>query len=465
MSNPQVFQLISRLTKTERYQIDKYLRSPFVTSRRDIPELYQRLVRLAEKKQPFPDRKQLFEQLYPDKPFKDTVLRNCMSDLKKHIEAFLVRVIEEEDPVDQKLQLAEAYRRKNLTKAFFQHIHQAERQLQKETYRNPDYFRRLLDCQTAKTTYLTQTKRTEELELQLISDTIDQQFLLQKLRHACTLLTHQRVYQKQYRFGLLQFLLGHIEEEGFLEIPSIALYYYCYQFLSHDRLDDFYRFQRSIFDHASLFPPEEMRDLYLLAINFCIRKLNAGDESFASSGLDLYRQALKAGLLLENGRLSRFTFNNIVAFAMRSNALDWLDEFLEDYESYLEPRYRESTIRFNQARLAYVRKDYDRSAYLLQTTNFKDLVNSLIAKTTLLKIYYEQHEWDVLENQIERFKNFIRRRELSDYHQQNYRNILRYLQRLTRLLPGDKEEKDALRREVQESDILSEKEWFLKMLD
>jgi hypothetical protein len=464
MKSPQVFQLIGRLTKTERRQVDKYLRSPHVTSRQDIPVLYQLLASLAEQKRPFPDREQLFEQLYPGKRFKDTVLRNCMSDLKQHIEAFLVIGIQQENPVGQRLQLAEAYRRKNLTKAFFQNIRLAERQLQKGSYRNPDYFQRLLDCQTAKTTYLTQTKRTEELELQLISDTIDQQFLLQKLRHACTLLTHQRVYKKQYQFGLLRYLLDHIEKDGLLEIPSIALYYYCYQFLSHDGLEDFYRFQQYIFDYASLFPPEEMRDLYLLAINFCIRKLNAGDETFASSGLDLYRQALKAELLLENGRLSRFTFNNIVAFAMRSGALNWLDDFLKDYESYLEPRYRESTIRFNQARLAYVRKDYDRSAYLLQTTNFKDLVNNLIAKTTLLKIYYEQDEWDVLENQIERFKNFIRRRELSDYHQKNYRNILRYLQRLIRLLPGDQEEKAALRSEVEQVDILSEKDWFLQML-
>jgi hypothetical protein len=65
-------------------------------------------------------------------------------------------------------------------------------------------------------------------------------------------------------------------------------------------------------------------------------------------------------------------------------------------------------VSLNQARLAYHRGDYSAALMLLQNPDFKDLVNSLIAKTMLIKTNYQMHEWTTLDAHLEGFRLFIR---------------------------------------------------------
>ena len=202
----------------------------------------------------------------------------------------------------------------------------------------------------------------------------------------------------------------------------------------------------------------------MLALNFCIRQINTGNIFYAEESWRLYQDGLAQEVLFDGGMLSRFTFNNIVAVGIRLSYLDAVRAFIAGYTPHLPDAYRESASQFNQARLHFAEQDYDRARQLLLTTEITDLVNDLIARTLLLKIYYEQGEYELLEAHLERLRSFVARREFSQYHRKNYGNIIRIVRQLIALPPYDIPGRARIRKEVENMQPLTERSWLLSKI-
>ncbi|HNL40530.1 MAG TPA: hypothetical protein PKH43_15370, partial [Saprospiraceae bacterium] len=171
------------------------------------------------------------------------------------------------------------------------------------------------------------------------------------------------------------------------------------------------------------------------------------------------------GILLENGLLSRFAFKNIVALGLRLEHFDWVGQFIEQYAPLLEEKYRNPNRLYNLARLHYARKQYQMAMPLLARVDESDLMLNLDSRVMLLKMYYETGEWDALDALIASFRIFLLRKKKSlGYHQAHYLNIIRFVQKLTRLRHNDRQAVAALRQTVQQQPALIEREWLLEML-
>ena len=279
------------------------------------------------------------------------------------------------------------------------------------------------------------------------------------------MLSHQAVYKVNYQTGLLTPILQHIDNQpSVLERPAVAVYYYCYLLQTQpNEATHFDTFKRLIIEHFAIFNSADIRVLYLLAVNYCIKKHNAGDEKYAFQGLELYKKALKDDFLLENGVLSRFSYRNIVAWALLEKDYDWTEKFINDYKNNLERTFRDSMYSFCLARLEFSRKNYQAALLLLQKAEYRDILLGLAAKVILLKIYYELQETDVLEAHLNSMKAYIIRKRVLGYHKKNYQNIIFYTKKLM-TLNANALEINQLRESIKQERILTEKEWFLEQL-
>ncbi len=465
MVNPVLYDVLLTFDTAELRRFRKFVRSPFFTHRAEMERMFACLAACRYKDKPLPDKESLFKKSFPDKAYDDLLLRATMSDLRELMEEFLIWQKLRADEVRARLALAAEYRDRNLGKFFLLAMKKVEARLDQAAVANADHLAQLLDFQLEKAHFQTRTVRAAELPLQDISNSLDQLYLAQKLRHACTQLSHQAVYKTRYDLGLLHSILGEVERGGFLSVPAIALYYYCYRFQAEPySLNFFQQFRTELLKNGRLFPDSELKNLYLLAINFCIRKLNEGHQPFLREGWELYREGLERGFLLEHGRLSGFAFNNVIAFGIKLQAFDEVEAFIEKYAEHLEPAQRAGFVALNRARLEYTRHNYPIVLRLLQSADFKDLVNNLIAKTLLLKIYFEMGEFDLLESHLDTFRSFVRRRGVSDYHRINFTNIISLVRKLASLPPGNAAAKAALRVEIQATEVLTEREWLVEQV-
>ena len=73
----------------------------------------------------------------------------------------------------------------------------------------------------------------------------------------------------------------------------------------------FQELKKLIQQYWKIIPPNEIRDIYLYAINYCIKRLNSGERHFIREAFELFRSGLKNETLLEEGVLSSFSYKNL----------------------------------------------------------------------------------------------------------------------------------------------------------
>jgi hypothetical protein len=483
VTNTLLFQTLLVLTPLERKHLGQWLRSPFFNSRTQLVDLFDYLHTCIEQRVP-PDADQAlrFAQQTPrayvrTKPVKhpkqapatpddEQRLRLIVSELLRHVEQFLVYEEQESDVANFRIALANAYRKRGLEKQFQQSLQAARSAWERQPHRHAEYFEAQVAIEYEQYQYLSGGRRTEQLNLQPLSDQTDSAYIARKLRQVCFALTHQNVFKADYDFGLLPAVLAHVAQSpALLHTPAIGLYFYCYQFLV-DPTDEgaFRAFKHLLFESTTQLPEAEQRNLHLLAINFCIKKLNLLEAAYFREALDLYQSALRGGFLLENGVLSHFAFNNIVAIALKVGDDAWVEQFIPEYADFLEKKHRNASFHLNLARLDYKRGHFRAALLHLQEADYKDLINNLIAKTLQLKIYYQTGEMDALDAHLVSMQTFIRRQRGIGYHKTNYLNIVRYARKLARHNPNSRSERAALRQQIMAETSLTEKDWFLEQL-
>ncbi|MCB9054186.1 MAG: hypothetical protein H6556_32700 [Lewinellaceae bacterium] len=465
MKKYKLYALFDTLSNGELRRLRRFLQSPYFTTREDVFAAFGYLAERRSAGRPMPDRELLFQHCYPGDAYDDQKARSLMSDLAELIEQFWLVEGQGRSGYEAQMALAGICRRRGLERQFQQTMSKAARYLERSPLRDPGHYEKLLAYQNEWLEYESATKRTAELHLQELTDTLDVSYLLSRLKYACTQLTHSAVYHREYRFGLLHSMLEEALPLGYLDIPAVAIYYNCYRFLSEGySLPPFRRFRTLLLEHGPLFSLGEKKGLYLLAINYCIRQMNSGSMEFTREGWALYQQGLEQGVLLDGGRLSRFSFYNIAATGIRLGELEAVERFVGEYRHYLAEEYRELSVRFIRARLAFAREEFSETAEILREADFKDLVNNLIAKNLLIKAYYELERYELLEAQLESLRTFILRKDFSDYHRRNYLNVIRFIQRLITLAPYDEKGRKKLEQDIQDAEILTEREWLLEQV-
>ncbi|MBN8204330.1 hypothetical protein, partial [Bacillus sp. NTK034] len=81
--------------------------------------------------------------------------------------------------------------------------------------------------------------------------------------------------------------------------------------------------------------------------------------------------------LLDHDQLSRFTYSNVIALALKSNNPSRAQSFMERFSSLLPTEYAQSTEALNRARLAYHEKRLDEAMDWLQSAKDQDVLTTL----------------------------------------------------------------------------------------
>ncbi len=460
MEQSKLVELVESLEKKEKTACRKFLQSPYFNHREDVYQLFNWVIQHKNRK-----KEQAFQHLFPGSPYDEQEISLVMSYLLKLIEQFLAVQEQLNNPIDHQFHLLKSYQRRNLPKHFQQTLSGIQKQLDKSKYRDKIYYEHFRDFHWAA--YLNDApNRIENYQrLETVSEMTDIAYFSQKLRQICLLTAHQSVYSVDDNLieQMNQTFFPYLEQRRLTDIPAIGIYYHGY-FVLQDKvgLDHFQAFKNLLFSQGHLFRFADLKELYVIAINYCVKQVNKGDQSFFREMLSLYQEGLSSKVLIERGRLSHFVYHNAVAAALQTEEFTWAETFIFQYRKLLDQKYRESAFRFNQARLAFAQYNYDEALTLLNSTHFQDVLLNLGAKTIMLKIFYLLQEFDLLDAHLNAMNNFIRRNRVIGYHKTNYLNIIRYTKKLLALNFFDKKEVSKFQHAIAAETVLTEKDWLLQ---
>lgn len=462
MKNSLILHLVLRLSDKQIREIKKWVRSPIYNHREDVCKLFDLLAKMKKSGKKEIAKEVAFKKLYPSQKFDDGKIRLVMTFLQKNIEQYLVNQnFDGEGDGDENIRLATIYRKMSLPKHFERQIKKIDKEQEKTQHKNANFFDKKFKIEWEKHHYASMKRRYGDVHLQEIGDYLDVVYFVRKLEQACYTIAHQNIFKQDYKLALLDEIIQHIEENKLYKIPVVSIYYHCYQALKKDpETGWFQKFRIELETHKTLFPEEELSELYLLALNFCIRQYNAGNVEYLEEEYNLYKECLEGGYLYKDGYLSRFTYRNFMTVCIAANKLDYAAIFIEEYIDKLEPQYKESAYSFNTARLAYHQKKYKIALRLLQKIEFEEFYTQISAKIIMLKIFYETKEWDVFINFLENMKTQIYRKKDIGYHKENYLNFLKYAKKLLEIKQMSKSAKLKIVDEIDQEKRVAERAWL-----
>lgn len=458
--------IIRTLSSDELIQLRQYLSSRFFNRRKELILLLNYIVKQNGLKRKNLSKESLFKATFGNLPFDYANLRHHMSYLFRAIEQFLTYEELHNNEVTEAIALCRSYRKRATPKLFEAAIKKTEKIIDASDKRNIDYHIAVYQLGIEAFTTRVLDKRSEATNLQEVNDQLDISYFAQKLRQACLMLAQQNVYNIKFDLGIIQSVIDEVEQKQLYNIPAIGIYYYTYMAqLDLDKAMVFKELQKRLVKNASLFDPVELGQSYLLAINIGIKLLNKGETNLMREILDLYKTGITSNVLVFNTRLSKFTYKNAITLAIRLKDYEWAKSFIQEYKPLLPDRFQEESYSYNLAHLYYAQKEYSKAMeILLITAKSDDIYVNLDTKVLLTRLYFEQSRIELLETQLNSFKSFIRRKSMIGYQKPHYQNFILAVNKLLRLNPFDKEEKQKLKKEIEALNPLPVKYWFMEQV-
>jgi hypothetical protein len=482
MNNSTLIQLFKSLDKADRRQLRKVVASPYFNQREDVTALFEYIDKNIDAGAPKLMKEKAFAAIYDKQKFAVDRLYHTMSLLTQIILKYLaINELEQQTPQYHRL-LNQSLRHRGAEKIYEKTLIDAKMHLEQQPLRNAQFHLDSFMLSLAEEfDSKQQLHRNINLDLQEIANNFHFYAISEVLRLGISLLSQKLLAKKDYDQPLLNAALVIAEQH--LDVPAIATQYYAFQTFNSTQttrpteiiknettnlLDTegafFQRLKTEITNNQKLFPETELRDLILVAINYCIRRQNKGELEYVHEALDLFQLGLSEGVLFESGVLSPYTYKNVLMLALKINKYDWAEQFLIDYKKFLPEKERENLYKYNYAIYYFRKKDYTKAIQLLQEVNLKEVLFNLDARRMLARIYYDLKEFSALDSYIESSKIYLHRQNDIGYHKESYTNYFRTIEKFLKSDLHSKTVKDKLRQEITDTQMIVERDWLLSIL-
>jgi hypothetical protein len=460
MEDTKLLQLLRTLETAGLRKVGEMTRSPFFNKDERVIQLFESLLPFAPA---FSgeglEKKTVHEAAFPEEAFDDKSFRYTISALTAIIKEYFVQYALEADPFIEKELLFGEYGRRKLDKFQSDTVRALEKALEKDPCRSDSYFLR-------RHTLLYDSFQLGESEKGSGKDPeawirdLDTYYLIRKLRSCCFLLNRQQVVGQRFSLPLLDELLLHLKYNPYPGIPAIRMYRNLLMMLRYPTQKELFdAFLIELESEKELFPEEERRNLYLYALNYCARRLRAGETAFREKIFGIYKKMLEAELLGEE--IQSRNYKNIVVIGLKCGDFHWVKDFLHTYKNQLPLAERENMFLLGSALLSFHRKSFQEILPLLNGIETQDLFFQLEIRELRMKTYFELNEVDPLLSLIEATRKYIKRARIPDRLRSGKMNFLRVLRHLTLARDASKSLL-SIRKEIDMTVPLEEKEWLLE---
>ncbi len=469
MVESKLVRILERLNKKQLRRLQDFVSSPYFNKRWEVAKLLDLLVGFHPKYQAAEiEKEKVYKQVHPNKRFDEKDFGYLTSNLVKLIEQFLVIEDLENRPLEASCSLLAVYMDWNLDSAFQQVMKGAQKTMKKMPYRDTDYFYYNFRLSYIENVYFDKKKKhvyDESLGKSL--DNLDEYYMATKLRFSCEMLNRSNVMLNDAQMSFLDEITSYLDTDPFPDNPYIAVYGTVLRAMRDESEEKhFFDLKERLITHASVIEPMELRTMYIYGINYCIKKVNMGHRNFLEETFGLYKKLLDSNLIFEGDHISPWGYMNIVVIAIRNKAFEWAEDFIRKYKKHLAPQFKVNAYTYNLAYLFFHKGEFGKAQELLHRVEFDDVYYTTMSKALLLRIFYELQESDALWSLAESFRLYLRRNKLvSDHKKQVFLNLIKFVNRLSKVERGNTRALDKLQVRIEESTSVAHGPWLLEKVE
>jgi hypothetical protein len=469
MRNTKLYSILDSFDKQETNKLRKYLNSGYFNKNQTLIDLFELLAAdAASEKKSDLEKENVWILLKLGLHFDDVRFRKFYSDLLKLVEGFLCQQVYEADPVRQAADLIRAVGQRKIEKLYNSTMKTARRVSETQPFRHSEFHLKqyLIELNYYRMMEF-ETKRGVRTNFEEIATNLDAFYLAEKLRISASVLTQQHFVSQEYKVQLIEEVLEHIRREDYQNTPAVVVYFQVYLTVSEqDNFEHYFKLKELLGKYGLAFPQDEAITIYYSAINYCIRQINHGNLQFNQELFDLYNDLIDRDILFLNDELSPWDFRNIVLVGLRIGQYQWVENFINNFNYKIPDLYRENAVTFNLAQLFFYQKKYDRVIEKLRNVEYEDVSYNLNSKTMLLTTYYETEELEPLYSLFDSFRTYINRQNnIPKDRKENYKNLIKFTKKLTRIMPGDEAAIKRLEAEIHETRNVASLKWLQEKIE
>lgn len=460
MTNLKVRELILALKPHEIKAMKLYLQSPIYNYNTQLSALFDLLI-----SEESISKVDIYKKVVGNSNYDDKRLRYLFSELCGHLERYLTLLEFEKDERGYSVYKQKILSERSIHKAF---SYESQKNKTGGFNENAAFYLSAYRSKEISLQYESKYQsRLSNLKYGELLLSLDQFYFLRKIQLQCELINLKNVLNKEFTVILIDPICEFVVSNAFLNSPLIEAYYSVLISLkgnSKDSQDAFEKIIEVASKQSGAFSLDDLNNIYQYAKNFCIRRINKGEDQYRRILFDLYKNILANKRLMQRDYFSPWEFKNIVTLGLRLNEGEWIKKFIPAFINHLPPHERENALTYNTAMLYYYKKQYNFVLKYLQAVDFTDLYYQLDSKSILLKVYFEIDEQEALLHHISAFKIFLKRnKNISTYQYSIYKNFIKYSLKIFRA--GHNSRKlEALNKEILSSTEISDRNWLIERI-
>lgn len=413
---------------------------------------------LASRTIPSAEYKMIYEECVRGVEYSNKTWRYLTSDIFQALKRFLAEnELEDHAELEEWLYLKSVHKM-GLNDLFSKEARRVEKRVDKSDipYRDKSFYKFLVAEESYEV--MSTQKREAPKSLLRMNELLNEYFQSKKLQIFCSAESHRSISDFEFDDPFHQ----NISENITSSKPILQAYHLAYETLrGHESVNELMNMLDQLSNQLSR---AEKRELYLMCINRCIRLYNKGQDMYLNKVFELYQSGLAEEIFSENGRMSRFTYRNIVTSAVGLKKYDWAMDFLERYRSALPEKQAKDLYHYHCALLSIAKKEYDNAIELLRDHRFTDPLMILDSRRLLIKVYYEKEEIDALNYLLDSFWSYLYRHKELGYHRKNYLNMVKFLRRRLSTNYVKKGQSEKLKMQIEKTENVAEKNWLLSLV-
>lgn len=466
MYKSKAIEIFQSFNKAEKAGLRRWVRSPIHNEHQDVLKVVDYLLSRRKITATSVKRERVFKQLYPHSKYNPQRLNHVLSFTIEVMEAYISYLMSKNAQLSDFFSIAAYYKNKNLPHLAQKALQKAKQALENKPYQTETYYHASFLLEQAFFNLKGTELRQQQTNLQAIFSDLTTFTIVATLRNACTAISHRSLYQTDYNIPLLDAILQEAQSTVYQDNLVVQSYYHSYMALvDSDNEVHFKTLKKLLLSQNIPLPSEELKSVCLLAINYCIKRLNMGAESYVQEVFDIYSYGLEHNIWMEQGHLSHSTFKNIATAALRLKAYDWTAQFIQNYGSKLKSSHQKDYTNYVKAKLRFEQGQFALAQELVVETDLIDLFISLDIKLLLLKIYWNLNEFDLLEAHLDSFSVFLNRKKVLAYHRQIYGNTISVTRKMIYANLAIPTEREKLHQLILQTNPLTDRPWLLAQLD
>lgn len=461
--------LLSTWSVAELKQFKLFLASPYFNRNQKLIDLFTIINKYAPHfSHSSCTNEKVYTKVFGKGPFNNVQLIKLTSKLFKLAEQFIAHQSLNEQ--QQQIYLLDFYTERNLDNYFLSTINKFRANYIDNVAQDNQWFFNKYQLELKQANYLSNHPEDykADINLQAVSDALDNHYLITKLQHLCYLKNRERTVSVEYQYNFALEIEEYLQQRQ--DTPFIIhLWSKIFQLLhSPQDISKYQDLKQFLSKQEHLLSLSDKRDIYAYLENMA-KFVFPTKKDYFKELFTLYKNQLAESKEYVKTFLCPNTFRNITKVGLYLQELDWVESFIDEHKDNISTAYlKEENIHgLCLTMLTFAQQKYSLALDYINETKVKNIYLKLETRSIRIKIYYELRYFDLFHDSINSFRKFLseNRKHIAPFYLDAYRLFINLINNIYNTLPKDHDRIENLEEKANSSLHLPEKKWILTKLN